>query len=192
MAETDAFAKRHAGDRDRPLEVERGAGPRQPGELADRDHLGEHHRGRLQRLDFLVVIGAVRLVLDDQYAERAPGAQHRHAEERVVDLLARFRQVAEGGVGLGVGQVQRPRFIGDGANQALTNLQRGVVNRLAVQALGGVELKDPVGVQDIDRAHLGHHVGRDLRHDLVEPGLRADWLRHDLAEPTKQYARPGG
>jgi len=47
-----------------------------------------------------------------------------------------------------------------------------------------VELEDAVGVQDIDRAHLGHHVGRDLRHDLVEPGLRADRLRHDLAEST--------
>ncbi len=33
-------------------------GPRQRGELADGDHLGKHHRGGLQRLDFLLVVGA--------------------------------------------------------------------------------------------------------------------------------------
>ncbi len=62
----------------------------------------------------------------------------------------------------------------------------------ALQTFGGIEFEDPVGMQDIDRAHLGHHVGRDLRHDLVEPGLRADRLRHDLAQAAEQDARPGG
>ena len=81
MAETDALAEAEAGDGDRPLQVERVPGRREPFELADRDHLGEHHGGRLQRLDFFVVVGAMRAVLDDEYAERAAGAQDRHAEE---------------------------------------------------------------------------------------------------------------
>ena len=190
--EADAFAQRQAADRDRTLQFERRARPAEARQLAHHDHLGQHHGRGLQRLDFFLVIGAMGRVLDDQNAERAAGPEHRHAEERVVDLFARFRDVAEGRVALGVGQIERPGFLGDAADQALADAQRGVVDGLGLQTLGGVELQHPVGVQDIDRAHLGHHVGRDLRHDLVEPGLRADRLRHDLAEATKQHARPGG
>ena len=120
------------------------------------------------------------------------GAQDRHAEEGVVDLLAGLRQVAEGRVRLRVGQVERPRLLGDGADEALADAQRRLVDGLALQALGGVELEHAVGAQHIDRADLGHHVGRDLRHDLVEPVLRADRLRHDLAQAAEQDARPGG
>ena len=70
--------------------------------------------------------------------------------------------------------------------------QRRLVHGLALQALGGVELEHAVGAQHIGRADLGHHVGGDLRNDLVEPGLCADRLRHDLAEAAEQDARPGG
>ncbi len=182
----------HAGERDRPLEVERDAAARQARQFADRDHLGEHHRRRLQRLDLLLVVGPVRPVLDDQHAERAAGAQDRHAEERAVDFFAGLRQVPEGGVGLRVGQVERPRLRRDGADEALADAQRSVVDRLRLQALGGVEFQHAVGMQHIDRAHLGHHVGRDLGNGLVEPGLRADRLRHDLPQAAEQDARPGG
>ena len=86
--------------------------------LAGREHLGQHHGGGLQRLDLLFGVGAVGAVLHDEHAERAPGAQHRHAEEGVVDLLARLRQVGEGRMRLRVGQVERPRLRGDEADQA--------------------------------------------------------------------------
>ena len=167
-------------------------GLRQAFELADGDHLGEHHRRRLQRLDLLVVVGAVRPVLDDEHAEGGAGAQDRHAEEGRVDLLAGLRQVAEGRMRLRVRQVQRPRLGGDRADEALPDAQRRVVDRGAVQALGGVEFEDAVGAQHIDRADLGHHVGRDLADGLVEPVLRADRLRHDLAQAAEQDARSGG
>ena len=62
----------------------------------------------------------------------------------------------------------------------------------AVQALGGEELERAVGAQHIDRADLRHHVGGDQDHDLVEPRLRADRLRHDLAEAAQQDARTAG
>ena len=134
----------------------------------------------------------MRPVLDDEYAERAAGAEDRHAEEGGVLLLAGFRQVVEGRVRLRVGQVERPGFGGDGADQALADAELGMVHRLALQALGGVELEHAVGAQHIGRADLGHHVGRDLRHDLVKPFLRADRLRHDLAQAAEQDARSGG
>ena len=110
----------------------------------------------------------------------------------VVDFLAGLRQVAEGRVGLRVREVERPRLRGDRADQALADAQRGLVDGLALQALGRIELEHAVGAQHIDRADLGHHVGRDLAHDLVEPVLRADRLRHDLAQAAEQDARPGG
>ena len=78
------------------------------------------------------------------------------------------------------------------ADQAVADTELGVVHGLALQALGGVELEDAVGAQDIGRAHLGDHVRRDLRHDLVKPFLRADRLRHDLAQAAEQDARSGG
>ncbi len=89
---------------------------------------------------------------------------------------------------LGVGEVQRLGRLGDKADEALAGTHDGEVDRLAVEALGGVELESPVDAQHIDRADLGHHVGRDQHHDLVEAFLRRDLLRHHLAEATEQEA----
>ena len=118
VAERDAFGEGGALQVHRAVHVEVGAGDREVLHLAGGEHLGEHHGGGLQRLDLLLGVGAVRAVLHDEHAERAPGAQHRHAEEGVVDLLARLRQVGEGRVRLRVGQVERPRLRGDEADQA--------------------------------------------------------------------------
>ena len=192
VTEADAIAERNRREADRPLHVERGAGLRQALELADGDHLREHHRRRLQRLDLLVVVGAMRLVLDDEHAEGGAGAQDRHAEEGRVDLLAGLRQVAEGRMRLRVRQVQRPRLGGDRADETLADAQRCAVDGGAVQTFGGVQLEDAVRAEHIDRADLGHHVGRDLADGLVEPVLRADRLRHDLAQAAEQDARSGG
>ncbi len=96
MAEPDAFVEGQAGEADRAAQVEFEARPGQPREIAGGDHLGDHHRRRFQRLDLVVAIVAHGLVLHDEHAERAPGPQHRHAEEGIVDLLARLRQVGEG------------------------------------------------------------------------------------------------
>ena len=92
-------------------------------------------------------------------------------------------------MGLGVGQRQRLGLGGDQADDALAEPHRREMHRLAVQAFGGVEFEPAVGVQHIDRAHLGHHVEGDLHDDLVEARLRADRLRHDLAEAAQQQPR---
>ena len=128
-------------------------------------------------------------VLHDEDAERVAGAQHGHAEEGLVDLLARLRLVGEGGVRLRVGQVERLGLLGDEADQALARLHGGEVDGVAVQALGGVELERAVGPQHIERADLRHHVVGDEDDDLVEARLRTDRLRHDLAEAAQQQAR---
>ena len=167
-------------------------GRARPDSSPDRDHLGEHHRRRLEGFLFLLLVDARRPVLDDEHAQRVARAQDRDAEERLVDLFAGLRQVAERGVRLGVAEVQRPRLLGDRADEALADVQRRLVDGFAFQAFRGVQLQDAVGAQHVDRAHLGHHVGGDLGDGLVEPGLRADRLRHDLAQAAEQGARPGG
>ena len=88
----------------RPAAGDVGAGPGQRLELARGDHLGQHHRDGLERLDLLLGIDALGPVLHHQHAERLAAAQDRHAEEGVVDLLARLGLVGEGGVVLRVGQ----------------------------------------------------------------------------------------
>ena len=138
MAERDAVRQRGARDIERMARGRLGARAGDRGQLARGDHLGEHHRRGLQRLFFLFGIGAARAVLHHQHAERIAGAQHRHAEERVVDFFAGFRPEREGRVRLRVRQIDRVGLAGDQADQAFVGLQHGFVHRLALQALGGV------------------------------------------------------
>ena len=179
----------HAGEMQRAASGGLGAGLGERGQFARGDHLGEHHRGGLQRLLFLLGVGAPRPVLHHQHAERVAGAQDRHAEERVVDFLAGLRPVREGRMGLGLRQVDRVGLARHQADQALVRAQHGLVDGLLVEALGGVQLERAVDAQHVDGADLRHHVGGDQHHDLVEALLRADRLRHHLAEPAQQHAR---
>ncbi len=189
VAERDAVAQSRALEMHRAPRRRLGAGQRQRGELAGGDHLREHHGGGLQRLDFLFGIGAPRAVLHHQHAERIAGAQHRHAEEGVVDLFAGFRPVGEGRMRLRVRQVDRAGLACDQADQAFVGAHHGAVHRFAIEAFGGVELERGVDAQHVDRADLRNHVGGDQHHDLVEAFLRADRLRHDFAKPAQQHAR---
>ncbi len=121
-----------------------------------------------------------------------PALQHRHAEEGAVDLLAGFREIGEGRMLLRFGKVERPRAGRDRADQALAEPQLRKVDGAGVQALGGIEFEHRIGAQHIERADLGHHVLGDVVHDPVEPRLRLERLRHELAEPFQQDARAGG
>ena len=106
-----------------------------------------------------------------------------------VDLLAGLRQVGEGRMLLRVRQVERAGRCGDGADEALAEPQLRQVDRFAVQTFGGVELEHRIGAQHVERADLGHHVLGDVVHDAIEPLLRLERLRHELAEPFQQNAR---
>ena len=65
----------------------------------------------------------------------------------------------------------------------------GLVNGRGIKALGGEQFQQIIGAQQIERAHLGHHVGGDGAHHHVEPGLRVLRLRHDFAQTPKQHTR---
>ena len=188
MAERDAVGQHRAGLVQRMPRGGLGAGLRQCCQFARGDHLRQHHGGGLQRLDLFLDIGALGAVLHHQHAERVAGAQDRHAEEGVVDFFAGFRTVGVGRMALRVVQIERRRFAGDEADQALMRAQHGAVHGFAVEAFGGVEFERGVDAQHIGGAHLGHHVGRDQHHDLVEAFLCGDLLRHGFTEPSQQDA----
>ena len=95
------------------------AGPHDRLQLARGDHLGEQHRGDLQRLDLLLGIGAARAVLHDEHAERVAAAQDRHAEEGVVDFLARLRLVGEAGCACASDSASGSARSGNQADEAL-------------------------------------------------------------------------
>ncbi len=86
-------------------------------------------------------------------------------------------------------QVDRVRLARDQADEAFVRAQHGLVHRRLVETFGGVEFERAVHAQHVDRADLGHHVGGDQHHDLVQAFLRADLLRHHFAEPAQQHAR---
>ena len=188
------MAERDTVGQDRARLVQRVPGGRLSARLGQRrqfargDHLRQHHRGGLQRLDLFLDIGALGAVLHHQHAERVAGAQDRHAEEGVVDFFAGLRAEREGRVALRVVQVERGRFAGDQADQALMRAQHRPVHGVAVEAFGGVEFERVVDAQHIAGADLGHHVGRDQHHDLVQSLLGADLLRHGFAKPSQQDA----
>src|SRR5262249_21654471 len=77
---------------------------------------------------------------------------------------------------------------GDEADETLMSAEHRMVDGFPLQTLGGVKFECVVDAQHVDRAHLGHHVGRDQHHDLVQSLLRADLLRHGFAEPSQQDA----
>jgi diketogulonate reductase-like aldo/keto reductase len=76
----------------------------------------------------------------------------------------------------------------DEADEAFMRAQDRSVHGVAVQTFGGVEFERVIDTQHVGRADLGHHIGRDQHHDLVEPLLGGDLLRHGFAEPSQQDA----
>ena len=188
MAERDAVGQDCAGLVQGMTRGGLGARLRQRRQLAGSDHLRQHHRGGLERLDLLLDIGALGAVLHHQHAERIAGAQDRHAEERVIDFFAGLRPERERRMALRVVEVERGGLAGDKADQAFMRAQHGAVHGVAVKALGGVEFERIVDPQDVDRAHLRHHVGGDQHHDLVQAFLGGDLLRHGFAKPSQQDA----
>ena len=160
----------------------------QADQIARPDHLGHDHGHGLERLDLFVRIMAPGAVLDGQDADDAAVAQYRHAHHRMVDFLAGFRPVGETGMGLGVGERNRPGTRGDVADHAFADAQAGLVHRRLVQALGGVEFQHVAGAPQVQRTHLGDHVGRDQGDDPVETLLAGDrpGAGHDIADTPQQ------
>ena len=157
-------------------------------EIARRHNFGQHHRDRLQRLDFFFGVIALGAVLHRQHADNATGPQHRHAHQRLVNFFARFRTIGETRMRLRIGQIQRPRMRSDVADQTFTDPQTRLVNGGGFQTFGGKEFKLQRRAHQIDRTHFGDHVGSDEHDDHVETLLRRDLFGHDLAQFAQQNA----
>ena len=97
--------------------------------MTGRDHLRQHHGDGLQRLDLFLVVLAARAVLHDQHAQHAAGAHDRHAGQRVIDLLTRFRAVGELRMALRIVERSGRAVRGDVADQALADPQARAMHR---------------------------------------------------------------
>ena len=128
VAQRDAGRDRLAlDDRGQRLaDLDRGAGAR---DRARDEMLGDDHRGRLQHLDVLVGVFLLRAVLHHEHAQHLARALDRHREQRVIDLLARFRPIGEGRVARGLGLVHRDVELGAAAYEALAALHARGVHR---------------------------------------------------------------
>ena len=156
------------------------------------DHLGQHHRDGLQRLDLDVLVAARLGVLDREHADRALEPDDRHAGEAVEALLA----------GLRAGRRKRDARaasarlrIRPSAAMVPTRpspiLSRGDVHGFLAQAVGCEQLEIIVA-QQVDRADVAAHRLRDEVDDAVELALRRAALRHDLVETGQDLAGGSG
>ncbi len=89
LDQREAFERVGLGQRAR---ADRSFGIDQPGIV---DHLGQHHRHGLQRLDLDFLVAARLDMLDGEHAHRALAPHDRHAREGVELVLARFGAVLE-------------------------------------------------------------------------------------------------
>ena len=100
-------------------------------QLARGEHLGQQRGDDLHRLDLFLAVGELGAVLHRQHADDTTGAQDRHTQEGLIDLLAGLGEIPEVGVGLGVGRVDDLALGGDRPDQAFPDAHPRVVHRLA-------------------------------------------------------------
>ena len=121
----------------------------------------------------------------------AAGAHDRHAGERVVDLLARLRTVGE----LRMAPAHRRAPAAGRARRCRRPGPRrpagACVHGRGIEALGGEQLEHLAGAQQVDRAHLGHHLVGDQAHDLAQGFLGRATTRHRVPEPLEEHSRSG-
>ena len=144
LADREAFVDRqprHAGGAEQPPVAGEETLIRLD-QVPRRDQFCDHGADDLQRFGFLVRIGPLVAVLDDQHAPDAAAANDRHAQQRRKNLFAGFRPVAEIRMLLSVRQVQRLGRQRDGADQAFAYLQPGDVHGFGVQALRREKLEN--------------------------------------------------
>ena len=151
--------------------------------------LGDDHRRRLQHLDVLVGVFLLRAVLHDEHAEHLAAALDRHGQQRVIDLLARFRPIGERRVARRLRLVDGDVELGAAADEAFAALHARRVHGARVEAFAGEQLERAVLPLEVDRADLGHHHAGDLLDDLVEPRLPVIGLGHDLAQTPHDHTQ---
>ena len=139
------------------------------------DHLGQHHRDGLQRLDLDVLVAARLGMLDGEHADRAFEPDDRERRRSCGSAPRRSRACrAKAGMLGGLGEVEDAPLGGDRADQALAHAQPGDVHRFLAQAVGREQL-EVIVAQQVDRADLAPHCCRRSR--------STTWSSLDWAEP---------
>ncbi len=86
-------------------------------------------------------------------------------------------------------QAERFRLVGDQAHKAFTQTQRGDVNGIALEAMGGEKFQRAIVAQHIERAHIGPHIVGDQIDDLVQPVLAGQRFGHGFAQLAQEHPR---
>jgi hypothetical protein len=132
-----------------------------------RQHLGEQHGDRLQRLHLQIGEFALQAALDSQHADDMAGSPYGERHQRGKCLLARLRAVRESVMLARVGEIERAAHGGDEADDTLADPHPGAAYGPRLQAVGGGEFEEFSRPDHIERANLaGHfdgHEGDELR-----------------------------
>ena len=182
LPQRDAFGKAHAPEHAGAPDIDVRTGLDQRIEIRGRDHLGQQRCRGQKRLGFILPIGAALLVLDDQNPQRLPGPQDRYAKKREIGVFPGFGAIGKGGVFGRVLERERFGFRRDQPHEPFAQLEGRHVHRLALETVGCEQFERTIIAQDIERAHIGPHVGGDEIDDLVEPFLAGQRLGHGLAQ----------
>ncbi len=157
-------------------------------EITARRKLRDDHRDRLQNLHLVLAVMAQCPVLHDEDAENPVAAQYRRAHQRMVDFLTGLGSIGKIWMGLRVRQGERSRRRGDHPDQTFADPQPRPVHGFGPQPLGGEQLQDLAGPQDVSRADLGDHLGGNDPHNSFEPLLRGARTRHYVAKSAQEAA----
>ena len=154
-------------------------------------HLGQHHGHHFQRVDFVIGKGAGFARLDDENAQFLAKALDRNAKEGRKGFFARFRHVAETGLGRRVIGVDRPHAAGNPAHQAFAHTQPGNVHGPLREALRGAKLQRDGVAEEVDRADFTAERVRDDMGDPVEPFLARASLGQGGLQAAQELAAFG-
>ena len=126
--------------------------------------------------------------LDDEHALQQPAFDDRHAEERAVRILARFRKVLEPGMRRRVGDELRTQALGDQARQAFSQAHADAADAFGAESNRRREHQiGAIGLQKVDRADVGLEPPLDQMDDVVERFRGVPAGGH---EPADFFQRP--
>ncbi len=141
----------------------------------DRRELTARHG---QHAHVLGVVGPRLQRLHHEDALQQPVIENRHPEERVVRIFTGFREVLEAWVCGGVGYDLRFEPLGHQSDEPFAQAHAHLADAARTQADGGCQHEaDPVGFQQVDRAHVGLEPFLDEEDDVVQGFGRVAALR---------------
>ncbi len=136
--------------------------------LAVGDGTGQLRGHGHQKGDLGLLEPALLLLLNHQHPEQATVMHDGHAQEGVKPLLARLREIAVAGMGVGAVQIDGLLALAHQTHQAFVEIDSNPSHRLGIQAPGGHQhVLAAVAVDQIHGAHIhAHGLGHALDDDI--------------------------